>query len=149
MNTIKNILAGKGSNAVTQFFCGEYFTKIVTAHPKFEELKTLFWVMETKQYNRFSKARKARANLHLTLYVSEFFSNPSLEDNSKILALQKEILALQKEILGGWARDTTALGLGVSIQWYRVFKSAYESGSITKTNTDFAKVVSLQDIPRY
>lgn len=142
MNTIKNILAGKESNTVTQFFCGEYFTNTIAAHPRFEELKNLFWAMETKQYNRSSKTRKARVNLNLTSYTSEFFNNPNLESNSKILALQKEIL-------GDWAKDMIELGFGVSIEWHKVFKSAYESGSIVKTNKDFAKITNLQDVPRY
>ena len=142
MNTIKNILAGKESNTVTQFFCGEYFTNTIAAHPRFEELKNLFWAMETKQYNRSSKTRKVRVNLNLTSYTSEFFNNPNLESNSKILALQKEIL-------GDWAKDMIELGFGVSIEWHKVFKSAYESGSIVKTNKDFAKITNLQDVPRY
>jgi hypothetical protein len=41
------------------------------------------------------------------------------------------------------------LGFGVSIEWHKVFKSAYESGSVVKTNKDFAKIANLQEIPRY
>ena len=140
MGTINGILAGKHSNAVIQFFCGEYFNKTITAHPKFEELKKLFWEMEKKQYNRYSKKKKAIVSLNLTDYTSGFFSNPNIENNPKVIKLQREIL-------GDWAIYDSYWG--VSINWHNVFKSAYESGCVVKTDEDFANVVNLQDIPQY
>jgi hypothetical protein len=139
-SVIKELLQGHHSNAIASFFCGEYFVQTVTNHPKFEELKAIFWSIETSLYNRQSKKTKARRTLQLTSRVSGFFGNPNLVND-------KKMIALQREILGDWAKYDDYFG--VSINWYEVFKSAFNINAITKTQSDYDSLVSLMDIPNY
>ena len=141
MSIYQEILNGERSNAVCQFFCGDYFVTQVTSHAAFSRLQSLVWDAETKHYDQRSKKTKARMSLRLTSFASDFFSTGILTIN------KPEIQAVQAEILKDWCdRDCY---FGYSINWHKVFAEAYDKGFISKTEQDFDSLKSLMDIPRY
>ena len=140
MQVINDLLNGKRSPAIAQFFCGEYFVKLIQGE-KLEQLKGLVYKSQQKSFSKLSKKNQAKFPLLLKSRLSSFFST------SELTFFKQEIESLQKEILKGWGIHDEYFG--VSIDWHEVLKSAFECSAITHTQADFDNLVSLQDIPNY
>ena len=140
MTVIQELLDGKRSQAIAQFFCGEYFTESVQGE-KLEQLKDLVFRSQQKSFSKRGKKNQAKFPLRLKTRVSSFFSTGHL------VFFKNEIEALQKEILKGWGNYDGYFG--IEIDWHKVFKSAFDANAVTLTQADFDNLVSLQDIPEY